>query len=89
MQIKDAEAMSLRLKESKWSDSEGKTVELFYLNYVVVGEDIVRKVHAGMDYTKRKTLRELSELGLLFLVSGDVDAKGRLEVTNIVRKEFE
>lgn len=89
MKILNIEAMSLGLKESKWNDSEGKTVDLFYLNYVVVGEDIVRKVHAGTDYTKRKVLRELSEWGTPLLVSGDVDAKGRLEVTNIVRKEVE
>ena len=46
MKILDIEVISLGLKESKWNDSEGKAVNLFYLNYVVLGEDIVRKVHA-------------------------------------------
>lgn len=54
MKILDIEVISLGLKESKWNDSEGKAVNLFYLNYVVLGEDIVRKVHAGTDYTKRR-----------------------------------
>ena len=89
MKILDIEVISLGLKESKWNDSEGNAVNLFYLNYIVLGEDIVRKVHAGADYTKHKVQRELSELGILLPVSGDVEAKGRLEITNVVRKEVE